>query len=179
MMYFTPGSSVYVQVQLWCISKTSSAQRMLWGCKTLVAPLSSRAVSPRQEVTRGSAGGKGSPPRCRQPGLCSCKSKRLVPAAAPSVPPSLCQRPGLRSGKFLFACGAKEPWTVPEWIQVQVVLLLQLCSRNLLWLCSPGHLLHSVGPTRCCFTHGRGAAGERGADGFTAQAGSLGRSETQ
>lgn len=37
MMHFTPGSPVYVQVQLWCISKTSSAQQMLWGCKTLVA----------------------------------------------------------------------------------------------------------------------------------------------
>lgn len=73
---------------------------MLWGCKTLVAPLSFRAVSPRQEVKRGCAGEKGSPPGCRQPGLCSCKSKRLVPAAAQSVHP----QPQVRKVPFFLWC---------------------------------------------------------------------------
>lgn len=66
---------------------------MLWGCKTLVAPLSFRPVSPRQGVSRGCAGGKASPPSCRQPRLCSCKSKRLVPAAAQPVPPPVSASP--------------------------------------------------------------------------------------
>lgn len=36
-------------------------------------------------------------------------------------------------------------------------LLLQLCSRNLQGLCSPGHVLHKVGPERSCSTQGTGA----------------------
>lgn len=79
---------------------------MLWGCKTLVAPLSFRAVSPRQEVTRGCAGGKGNPPRHSQPRLCSCKSKRLVPAGAQSVPPQPlpAPQPQVRKVPFCLWC---------------------------------------------------------------------------
>lgn len=96
---------------------------------------------------KGCAGGKGSPPSCSQPSLCSCKSSKLASAEQsalfllqccpfPHSPPASASPllHSLRSGKFIFACGAEKPWTVSACIYVQMGLFVQLCSRKLWWL---------------------------------------------
>lgn len=152
---------------------------MLWGCKTLVAPLSFRPVSPRQGVSRSCAGGKASPPSCSQPRLCSCKSKRLVPAAARPVPPQPlpAPQPQVKKIPFCLQCGGALncPSVDPSADGAAPAAVLQKPpGAQFSWACAP-----QGGSWEVLLHPWNRGWGKRGTAGFTARAGGLGRSETQ
>lgn len=156
MMHFTPGPLCMFRSGF----DVSGKQAQLSGCCGDAKHLWPHCLSGQCHRGKGCQGavleGRQAHLAAASPGSAAAKARGLSLLQHGLCPPSLCQPPSLRSGKFLFACGAEEPWTVPAWIRVQMELLLQLCSRKLQGLCSPGHVLHKVGPERSCSTHGTG-----------------------
>lgn len=117
---------------------------MLWGLLWLSGQCQ------RQEVTRGCAGRKGSPPSHSQPGLCSCKSKRFIPAAAWFVHPPASGKessflPVAQRSLELSQRGSESRWS---------------CSCSCAPETSSGSVLLGIGSARCCYTHGKGLGEE-------------------
>lgn len=137
------------------------------GFTTFEANVTGSWLSPKSQTwyAKSWSAGKWSPPICSQPSFHSCKSSRFASEEQSALfmlqhGPFPCsyltlaspQLHSLRSGKFIFACGAENPWTVSACIYVWIGYSCSCAPETSGGFCFPEHKLHKVGAIRPQFT---------------------------